>query len=140
MQGYHYLTTNDRKLFNGPIYVVAKVIKAVMASASEAECGALFINAQDAAPFITTLEELGHKQKPVPIKTDNSTAMGIMNQSIKRKRSKSYDMRFWWVVDRCKQGQYRVYWAPGKTTTLADYFTKKHPPSHHQNLRPIYLY
>ena len=107
--GYHYLGTDDGQLFNGPIFVLAKVIKSVMSSASEAECGALYMNAQEAIPFITTLEELGHKQKPVRIKTDNSTAYGIMNKIIKRKRSKSFDMKFWWLVDRVEQGQFIVY-------------------------------
>ena len=37
--GYHYLGNKDGKLFNGPIYILAKVIKAVTASAAEAECG-----------------------------------------------------------------------------------------------------
>ncbi len=65
-----------------------------MASAAESECGSLYINAQHAVPFITTLEELGHKQRAVPIRTDNSIAKGIMNQQIKQKRSKAFDMRF----------------------------------------------
>ena len=137
--GYHFLGTRDGKLFNGPIYVLAKLIKRVMASASEAECGGLFMNAQEAIPIITTLKELGHKQEPIPIQTDNSTANGIMNRIIKRKRSKSFDMNHWWLVDRCNQGQFKVYWAPGKLS-LADYFTKRHPASHHAALRPIYLY
>ena len=81
--GYHYLGNLDGKLFNGPIYILAKIIKAVMASAAEAECGALYVNAQDAVQFITTLEELGHRQKSVPIRTDNSTAKGIMNHKNK---------------------------------------------------------
>ena len=73
------------------------------------------------------------------IKTDNSTAYGIMNKTIKRKRSKSFDMKFWWLMDRVEQGQFIVYWAPG-ILSLADYFTKRHPPSHHRMLRAIYLY
>ena len=44
--GYHYLENKDGKLFNRPIYVLAKIIKAVMSSAAEAECGRLYINAQ----------------------------------------------------------------------------------------------
>ena len=110
-----------------------------MSSVADVECGSLYINAQNAIPHITTLEELGHKQRPVPIKTDNSTANGIMNKTIKRKRSKAFDMRFWWLVDRCEQNQFKVYWSPGKYS-LADYFTKHHPSSHHQLVRPIYLY
>ena len=73
------------------------------------------------------------------IKTNNSTAYGIMNKTIKRKRSKSFDMKFWWLVDRVEQGHFIVYWAPG-ILSLADYFTKRHPPSHHRMLRAIYLY
>ena len=62
-----------------------------------------------------------------------------MNRTIKRKRSKAFDMRHWWLVDRCNQGQFKVYWAPGKLS-LADYFTKRHPASRHAALRYIYLY
>ena len=49
------------------------------------------------------------------------------------------DMRFWWLVDRTEQGQFRIFWAPG-ILNLADYYTKKHPASHHKKVRPIYLY
>ena len=62
-----------------------------------------------------------------------------MNKEIKQKRSKSFDMRFWWLVDRTEQGLFRIYWAPGYIS-LADYFTKKHPESHHKLLRPIYTF
>ena len=44
--GYHYLGNNDKKLFNGPIYVLTKFIKAGISSAAEAECGGLYINAK----------------------------------------------------------------------------------------------
>ena len=39
--GYHYIGNKYGKLFHGPIYVLAKVIKVVMALAAEAECGGL---------------------------------------------------------------------------------------------------
>ena len=48
-------------------------------------------------------------------------------------------MRFYWLRDHVAQGQFQVYWAPGKTN-LADYFTKHHSPAHHKLLRPIYLH
>ena len=48
-------------------------------------------------------------------------------------------MRFYWLQDRCEQGQFRVYWAPG-VENLADYYTKHHPPSLHRRVRSIYLY
>ena len=50
------------------------------------------------------------------------------------------DMRFYWLQDQVEQGQFRVYWAPGKYN-LADYFSKLHSPSHHhRKMRTIYLY
>lgn len=136
--GYHFLGNKDGTLFNGAIHILAKVIKAVMASAAEAEVGSLFLNAQDAIPLIITLEELRHKQEAILLKTDNSTADEILNKTIKQKRSKAFDMRFHWLCDRVEQEQCRVFWAPGKLL-LGDYFTKSYPESHHKNMRYIYL-
>jgi hypothetical protein len=73
--GYHYLVNADGKLFNGAIFILAKIIKAVMQSAAEAECGGLYMNAKEAVPMRITLEELAdHPQPATPIRTDNSTA------------------------------------------------------------------
>ena len=44
-----------------------------MASAAEAEYGALFLNGQAADPIRTTLIEMHHPQTPNPIQVDNST-------------------------------------------------------------------
>ena len=139
--GFFYLGNTDGSLFNGPIFILTKIIQAVMSSAAEAECGGLYLNAHESVPMTTTLVELGHPQPKdgTPIRTDNSTAAGIMNKTVKQKKSKSMDMRFWWLVDRVEQGQFRIFWAPGKLN-LADYHTKKHPASHHTKVRPIYLY
>jgi hypothetical protein len=71
--------------------------------------------------------------------TGNNTAEGIIKGTIKQKRSKSIDMRFYWLKDRQEQGQFDICWEPGKTN-LADYTTKHHPSSHHKRVRPIYLY
>ena len=46
----------DGLLFNGAICILAKVIKAVIQSAAEAESGALYMNAKEAVPMRTTLE------------------------------------------------------------------------------------
>ena len=83
--GYHYLGNKDDNLFNGPIYVLAKIIKNVMASAAEAEVAGLFMNAQHAVPIRLTLEDMGHKQPPTPLRTDNKTAQGILSGVHKRK-------------------------------------------------------
>jgi len=137
--GFHYLGNKDGTLFNGSIYVLAKIIKNVMGSAAEAECGGLYMNAKQAIPERMTLIELGHPQPATPLKTDNSTADGIMNSTVKQQRSKAIDMRFYWLRDRVEQGQFRIYWAPG-SENFADYFTKHHPPSLHKRVRSIYLH
>ena len=118
------------KLFNGAIFtLLAKIIKSVMQSAAEAECGGLYKNAKEAVPMRITLEELGHPQSATPIRTDNSTADGKINNTVKQKQqSKSMDMRFYWFQDRVEQGQFRVFWAPGKIN-LADYQSKVQPTS-----------
>ena len=125
---------------NGSAAVVAKTIKDVMASAAEAEAGALFVNAQLAAPIImrVTLEDLGFPRPATPMKTDNSTANGIMNGTIKQQRSKAIDMRFCWSKDRAEQGQFEIRWAAGDENQ-ADHFTKHRSPTHHKTLRPRHL-
>jgi hypothetical protein len=49
------------------------------------------------------------------------------------------DMHFYWIKDRVEQGQYHVYWGPGKQN-VADYFTKYHSPAHHKRMREIYIH
>jgi len=124
---------------NGAIDVLCQTMRAVLSSAAEAELGGLFLNAKHACPIRVTLDELGHPQPPTPIQTDNSTAAGIANDSIKQKRSKAIDMRFYWVRDRVRQGQFHIYWRPGKQNK-ADYYTKHHPASHHRDMRSTYLH
>ena len=76
--------------FNGQIYVLAKIINAVMGSAAEAEVGGLYMNALGLSPMRTTLEELDHPQPPTSIRTDNSTADGIMNKQSKKNKVKPW--------------------------------------------------
>jgi hypothetical protein len=125
---------------NGAIHVLCKTLRTVAASAAEAEIGSLFLNAQDAVPIRTALEEMGHKQPQsgTPIETDNSTAHGILHSTVRMKRSKAFDMRYHWLQDRVAQGQFNLYWAPGKQNG-ANYFSKHHPPAHHKLMRPKYL-
>ena len=109
-----------------------------MATASEAKMDAAYLNKQEAVPLIVTLTELGHPQPATPLVTDNQTAKGIANNSVKQKRSKAMDMRFYWLRDRIAQGQFFMFWQPGKFN-LADYFTKFHPIAHHKRMREFYL-
>eukprot|EP00957_Ditylum_brightwellii_P056724 4298590-Ditylum_brightwellii.AAC.1 len=102
-----------------------------MASAVEAELGALLENAKEAEALRTTLQKLGHQQPATPIQVDNSVAHKIVNSNIRQQKSKAIDMRFYWVEDRVKQGQFKIYWEMGRNNKV-DYFTKHHLPAHHK--------
>jgi hypothetical protein len=69
---------------------------------------------------------------------DNSTAYGILNETIK-KRSISMDMKYYWLQDRVRQKQFYVYWRPGKDN-LENYHTKHHSAQYHQDMRSIILH
>ena len=97
---------------NGIVYVVCKIIRNIMASAAEAELGALFLNFQEAVPIRITLEEMGHTQLPTPVQVDNSTALGIATGTIKQCKSKAMDMCFYWIRDIKNQKQFNIYWKP----------------------------
>jgi hypothetical protein len=73
------------------------------------------------------------------METDNTTATGYSNGTIKQKRTKAMDMRFYWIKDRVKQGQFKIYLGPG-FQNLADYFTKQHSPAHHKRIRNVYIH
>jgi hypothetical protein len=122
---------------NGAIVVPCKIMREALSSALEAELAALFYNGKEGAPLRITLDKLGHPQPPTPMVTDNSTASGIANKSVKQKRSKAMDMRSYWIRDRVRQKQYHVYWLRG-STNRANYFTKHHHPKHHVAMRPAY--
>jgi len=137
--GHFYFSNKNSPTPNGPIHTVSSIMKNVMSSAAEAEIGAVFINCQDSEPIRTALFEMGHDQPPTPVQTDNTTAAGFLNETIKQKRTKAIDMRFFWVIDRIKQNHFRVYWK-SKSENLADYFTKHHSPAHHQRMRPCFIH
>jgi hypothetical protein len=119
--------------------IISKVLKHVISSAVEAEAGAVLINAKEGAFLKKTLAELGHKQPPTPMETDNTTATGYRHGTIKQKRTKSMNMRFYWIKDRVKQGQFKIYSGPG-FQNLADYVTKHHSPAHHKRIRDVYIH
>jgi hypothetical protein len=138
--GLFFLGNNppEQDTLNGSTLNVAAIIKNVVASAAESEVCACFHNAQSGAPLRVTLTELGHTQPPTPLSTDNSTVLGIVNETIKQKRSKAMDMRYHWLTDRVCQKQFDVYWRPGREN-LGDYHTKHHSAQHHKYMRHLIL-
>ena len=138
--GGHFFLSNDNEYppNNGAVLNTAKIIRAVMSSAAEAEIGAMYINAREAVPQRRTLVEMGHPQPRTPMQTDNSAAHSVVTNNVQPKRTKAMDMRFYWLRCRDAQGQFRYYWRPG-SQNLADYYTKHFPASHHQNVRKEFL-
>ena len=123
---------------NAPILVECKTLRNVVASAAEAETGGLFHNAQNIMHIRHLLHSIGHSQPPTPLKTDNNTASAFVNKTLRQRKSKSWDMKFHWLRDRELQRLIRVFWDRGIHND-ADYFTKHHPPSHHQSIRSRYI-
>ena len=107
---------------NSAVLNMAHIIKHVMASATESKLVTLYIMANKAVYIRIILEEMGYKQPPTPLQTDNA----IM------------DMRFHWLRERECQKQFRVYWRPGKLN-YADYWTKHHTAAHHKGARKEFL-
>jgi hypothetical protein len=73
-----------------------------------------------------TLPDLGYPQQPTLLLIDNTVAIGLANDTMNKKRSKSMDMRFFWLRDRVQQHQFVVEHIPGQYN-IADFFTKALP-------------
>jgi hypothetical protein len=130
--GGHLFMSNDEAIpsNNGAIHTILQIIKAVMSSTVEAEIAALYTNCKEAIPAQHTLKYLGHKRPPTPMQTDNTTALGVVNNNV-TKKLKSIDMKYHWLRCRINQRQFHHYWAAGKSNN-GDYVTKHNAPIHHQ--------
>merc|ERR1711966_444523 len=99
--GHFYMADdNEEQPAAGPVHNVAQIIRNVMTSAADAEIGALYINSRQAIPARQLLEEMGHRQPPTPIQTDNTTALGFVTKNLQPKATKSTEMNYWFMRDR----------------------------------------
>ena len=71
-----------------------------MYSAAEAEIASLLINAKDMVPLRQTLIGMKWPQGQSTIQTENSTTLGVTNNTIVPKHTKATEMRFLWL--RCR--------------------------------------
>ena len=142
--GHFYLESFPNRLnynkspSNGAVHTECKILKNIVCSAAEAECGGLFHNAQVALGIQRTLKAIGHPQGPTRIKTDNSTANSFVHASMRIKRSKTWDMRYHWLREQAVHNIIKVFWDKG-TNNDGDYFTKHHSPAVHKTQRPRYI-
>ena len=141
--GHYFLgwlpQSNQPICLNGAIYTLCTILKLVASSAAEAALGALFLNIKEGRVLRLTLAEMGHPQPPTPIHCDNATAVGIMNETVKKHRSLPMEMWYFYSCDQIKRGNFVVQWHPC-LEWLGDYPSKHHITSHHRNVRPIYLH
>ena len=130
-----FLSENDSiPRWNGPLLTIAQIMKYVVSSAAEAEMTALFLTAKDMVPLRNTLQEMGWKQPPSPLQSENSTVVGMTHSTLIPGRSKNWDLRLNWLRCREAQQQFRTYWDKG-ANNWGDYSTKHHPAIYHESKR-----
>ena len=64
--------------------VIARILKWVVTLAVKVEVVSLFHAAQEIVPLRTTVDELRPKQPATPLQTNNNSASGIMNGTIRQ--------------------------------------------------------
>ena len=108
------------------------------ASAAEAELGELFINTQEARIIRLMFREIGHPQLPTSIHIDSTTAVRVVNNTIKRERSRSMEMQYFWLLDQQAQKHFKFAYQPGQDN-MGYYQKKRHTDAMHRHVIPYYL-
>ena len=96
--GHFYMSDNSPDpLNNGAVIAITQIVKAIMSSVTEAEIGALYINFREAIPARHALEDMGHKHPTTPMQINNTTALGVVTNTIQTKWMEGMDMRLFWL-------------------------------------------
>ena len=100
----------------GSVDIGADFLKEITYSVADTEIAGTYHMVQRIVPLRHTLMELGHPQPPsgTPIKTDNFVAIGFSHGTIRQRKTKAMDMRYYWVQDRTQQKQFNIFWAPAR--------------------------
>jgi hypothetical protein len=99
----------DPTKLNGKIHITCTILKRIAASAAEAEFGALFLNAQEAKVLGLTLNKLENLQPPTTIHINNTTTVGIFNNTLKQQHSHAMEMQYFWLLDGKTQKYFKFY-------------------------------
>ena len=102
-------TVKDHPKLNGAIYIKHKTLRYVVSSAAEAEVGGIFHNTQVALPIRNILHTLNHSEPLTSLKIDTITAKCFIYNNTHQKRSKSWDMIYYWLCDHQTQQQFCFY-------------------------------
>jgi hypothetical protein len=134
----YFGNSNEPTHINGAVHVHSCILDVVVASVAECEYASLYMLARVGTWLRTIATALGYPQPATHIFCDNACAVGMANDTVKLNRTKSIDMRFHWIRDRVRQGQFIVTWRQG-AHNLADFFTKPLPVHVHQALMPFLI-
>ena len=74
----------------------------------------------------------------MPIKTDNSCALGVVTKNVQPKCLKAMDIQFHWLRDRHKQQQFYCHWKRA-IHNKGDYQSKAQPIKVHKEQRPSFV-
>ena len=86
--------------------MIAQIIKNVVSSAYGTELTGLFTITKEMPPLRQELIKMLWSQPKTPIQCDNSTAVGVTNETIIPRKTKSMEMKFHWI--RCREPQQQL--------------------------------
>jgi hypothetical protein len=99
---YHANKNDPPESIGNIIEVLCKLPPNVVASIAEGEYCSQFLTGQTAYWHRVLLERMGYPQPSTILYGDNTTAIGIANDSIKAKKSKAMDNKMHWIQDRTR--------------------------------------
>ncbi len=72
------------------------------------------------------------------ISVDNTVAEGLASNTINARRSKSMDVRFFWLRDRVKRAEFFIKHLQGRWN-ISDFFTKPLPTEKFDQFKPYII-
>lgn len=113
------------------IDVTSKLPQNCVASIAEGEYCVQFMAGQQAYYHKLVLEAMNYPQPPTQFYGDNTTAVGMANDSVKIKRAKAVEKAFHWFRDKIRLGEFTSSHIPSNLN-VADYMTKPLSPANHK--------
>jgi hypothetical protein len=137
--GIHTLSDHSPGNLNASVHAESSGIPVIVSSAGEAELASAFGNAKIAHDERTILRNLGYPQPPTPIYCDNECTIGLAHNALRKKQSKSMDLRWDWLRDRVAQNMFVLPYIRSLQNP-ADFFTKALPVHRHRELAPLFVH
>ena len=101
--GFHYFRYNTSSKLQSPmnhsITGECKLLRHVASFTADTVVGGIFLNTQTGIIIKRILSDLGHSQPLFPLKIDNTTTASFVTNNIHQKRSKTWDIHFYWLRD-----------------------------------------